>query len=115
MKIHLALLVILFAVLAPAVTGSALPPELIPANVRVAGVDVGGMRPYLARRVVRKKFERPLKLTFQGKVWPISPLVLASSASISRTVDRALRARPGARLHLLVAVQRDWIKTYVDY
>jgi lipoprotein-anchoring transpeptidase ErfK/SrfK len=115
MKIHVALLIIIAAVLGPAVSGSALPPELIPTGVRVAGVDLGGKRPYQARRLVRARYEHPLKITFQGKIWPVSPLLLASSAAISHTVDRALHVAPGARLKLPVAVQHTWIKMYVDY
>jgi len=115
MKFHLTLLAIIAAVLGPAVSGSALPPELVPPDVRIAGVDVSGMRPDLAQAAVRNRFDRPVRFTFEEKTWHVGSSLLTGSAAVRLAVERALRADPGARLKLPVAIQREWVARYVDY
>ena len=105
----------MFAVLAPTVSGSALPPTTLPQDVRIGGVDVSGLRPYMARRAVRARFHKPLRIAFSKKVWIVSPELLTGSAAIASTVERAVHAQPGARLRLPVAVHGEWLRRYVDY
>ena len=115
MKLHITLLAMMAVFLGPAVSGSALPPDLVPPDVRIAGVDVSGLRPDLAEDAVRRRFERPVRFTFEEKTWAAGSTLLAGSAGIKLAVERALRAEPGARLRLPVAVQREWVAKYVDY
>ena len=115
MKIHLVLFVAIAAFLGPAVSGAALPPVLLPDDVRVAGVDVSGMRPDLAKRLIHRRFDRPIRFAYAGQTWRASTWLLAGSAAFNLAVDRALRAEPGTRLKLPVAVQPSWVEHYVDY
>jgi lipoprotein-anchoring transpeptidase ErfK/SrfK len=114
-RYHLVLLVVLAAVLGPAVSGAALPPVLVPEDVRVAGVDVSGMRPDLAHRLLQRRFDRPIRFTYGEKRWQTSTSLLAGAAAFRLAVDRALAAPPGSRLELPVAVQKDWVRHYVDF
>ena len=115
MKIHLTLFAVIAAILGPAVSGSALPPVLVPDDVRVAGVDVGGMRPDLATRLLQRRFDRPIRFAYGERRWSVSTSLLAGAAAFRLAVDRALQAPRGARLKLPVAVQKQWVAGYVDY
>lgn len=115
MKFHLLLLAVIAAAVGPAVSGAALPPVLVPDDVRVGGVDVSGMRPDLARRLIERRFDRPIRFTYGEKRWATSTSLLAGAAAFRLAVDQALRAEPGARLRLPVAVQKDWVRNYVDF
>jgi lipoprotein-anchoring transpeptidase ErfK/SrfK len=114
-KIHLVLLVAIAAVLGPAVSGAALPPVLLPEDVHIAGVDVSGMRPDLAQRLVHRRFDRAIRFSYGEQRWKASTSLLASAAAFRLTVDQALQAGPGARLKLPVAVQKQWVRSYVAY
>jgi hypothetical protein len=113
-KIHVTLLAAIAAVLGPAVSGAALPPVLVPDDVRIAGVDVSGMRPDLARRLLLRRFNRPIRFADGEQRWSVPTSFLAGAAAFRLTVDRAVHAEPGARLRLPVAVQRKWVRNYVD-
>ncbi len=116
MKIHIALLAALFVAIGPTVSGATTPPTLVPPGVRVAGVNIGGMRPYLARRRIRKVFKHQLRVIVKhGVAWKASPYLFASSAGIGATVQHALSTKPGSRLTLPVAVHKEWVRQYVDY
>jgi lipoprotein-anchoring transpeptidase ErfK/SrfK len=115
MKIHIVLFVAIAAVLGPAVSGAALPPVLVPEDIRVSGVDISGMRPDLARRLIHRRFDRPIRFTYAERHWDVSTWVLAGSAAFRDAVDGALQAEPGSRLKLPVTVQPSWVRHYVEY
>jgi lipoprotein-anchoring transpeptidase ErfK/SrfK len=98
----------------PAVSGAALPPVLIGEDVRVSGVDVSGMRPDLAAKLLHRRFDRPIRFAYGENRWNASTSLLAGAAAFRLAVDRALHADQGARLKLPVAVQKDWVRSYVD-
>jgi lipoprotein-anchoring transpeptidase ErfK/SrfK len=83
--------------------------------VRIAGVDVSGMRPDLARRLVHRRFDRAIRFSYSERRWKVSTWLLAGSAAFELAVDRALTSPPGARVRLPVSVERDWVEHYVDY
>jgi hypothetical protein len=114
-KIHVPLFFVIAAVLGPAVSGAALPPVLLPDDVRIAGADVSGMRPDLARRLVHRRFDRPIRFVYGQRHWHASTSLLAGAAAFRLAVERALHAQPGARIKLPVAVQKEWVHRYVDY
>jgi lipoprotein-anchoring transpeptidase ErfK/SrfK len=114
-KIHVPLLAVIATVLGPAVSGAALPPVLLPDDVLIAGANVSGMRPDLARRLVHRRFDRPIRFEYGERQWRVSTSLLAGAAAFRLAVDRALQAEPGARIKLPVAVQKEWVHRYVDY
>ena len=114
MKIHLALFAALAAVLGPAVSGAAIPPILVPEEVSVAGVDVSGMRPDLAQKLLYRRFYRPIRFVYGKRVWAVSTAELTGGASFRMAVDTALRASAGANVQLPVVLQRSLVERYVD-
>jgi lipoprotein-anchoring transpeptidase ErfK/SrfK len=114
LKIHLALFVAIAAVLGPAVSGAATPPVLVPAGVSVAGVDVSGMRPDLAQKLVYKRFNRPIRFVYGRKTWEVPITQLTGGALFRIALDRALDARAGADIQLPVVLEKDVVHAYVD-
>jgi lipoprotein-anchoring transpeptidase ErfK/SrfK len=113
-KIHLALFAVIAAVLGPAVSGAALPPTLVPDDVRVSGVEVSGMRPDLAQQRLYDRFYRPVRFQYRDQQWEISTALLSGGASFRMAVERALSSTPGSRLQLKVVMDRTSIERYVD-
>src|SRR6266536_5654715 len=81
MRIHLALLVVIAAVLGPAVSGAAIPPILVPDGIRIAGVNVSGMRPDLAQKLLYKRFYRPIRFVYGQEQWDVGTSDLSGGAS----------------------------------
>jgi lipoprotein-anchoring transpeptidase ErfK/SrfK len=114
----------LLAVALPADGGVAPPPSsagpsrsaaaLLPARVRVGGVEVGGLTPAKAAAAIRLAFSAPLPLVLDGRRLSVSPYRLGARAYVEGAVARALRSRPGSRVPLVVAVRGALVHAYVD-
>ena len=115
MKIHLALFAVIAAILGPAVSGAATPPTLVPDQVRISGVYVGGMRPDLALKLLYRRFYRPVRFVYGNKRWRISTAQLTGGAGFRLAVERALRAKPGQQVQLPVVLDRRLVVEYVDH
>jgi lipoprotein-anchoring transpeptidase ErfK/SrfK len=113
-KIHLVLFAVIAAILGPAVSGAALPPVLVPADVHISGVDVSGMRPDLAQKLIYRRFYRPVRFVYGNRTWEVSTALLSGGASFRGAVDRAVQSTAGTRLQLRVVMDRDSIDEYVD-
>jgi len=87
----------------------------IPGGVTIGAVDVGGLLPYQAAELVRKRFARPLVLvvTPSRKV-RVAPEALGAKPAVTKSVSRARFSRPGASVPLHVWVSRDRIRGYVE-
>jgi lipoprotein-anchoring transpeptidase ErfK/SrfK len=114
LKIHLVLFAVIAAILGPAVSGAASPPVLVPDDVRVSGIDISGMRPDLAQKLLFQRFYRPVRFVYGDRTWEVSTAYLSGGASFRGAVERALQSTSGSRLQLRVLVSRDTIAEYVD-
>ncbi|MBD0330170.1 MAG: L,D-transpeptidase/peptidoglycan binding protein, partial [Thermoleophilia bacterium] len=88
-------------------------PRTIAAGVTVGGVAVGGKTRAQALAAVRASFGKPVVLRFGRHTFRRRPGRLGATAPIVRSVDRALAARPGARVALAVNVDARAIGRYV--
>ena len=79
------------------------PARTLPAGVRVAGVQVGGLLPAEAVAAVQEAFRRPLPVVIDRSKLLLDPSTIASAYS-STAVARARIAEPGASVQLVVAV-----------
>jgi lipoprotein-anchoring transpeptidase ErfK/SrfK len=99
----------------PTGTGPTPPPapRVMAPGVVVGGVEVGGMTAEAALSVVRTSFFAPLVITYGQRVFRPTPGRLGATAPIRSTVNRALSARPGARVKLPVRVPQAPVRRYV--
>ena len=88
-------------------------PVTLRPGVRVAGIDVGGLEPREAVRVVRAAFDKPLVLVHRRARVSVSPRAVGGVAYVARAVDRARRAPAGTNVRLGVAVRRARTRSYV--
>ena len=96
--------------MAPAAERPAVP---IAPGVTVAGVDVGGMTSEPARRLLTRRFERPLKFRFGNERWSVEAERF-SGAGVDEAVSEALRAAPRGDVQLRVRVRARGVERYVD-
>ncbi len=115
MKIHLVLFVAIAAILGPAVSGAALPPVLVPDDVRVSGINVSGMRPDLAQKLLYRRFYRPIRFAYGSEHWEISAGQLTGGAAFRLAVNRALQTKGGSKLQLPIRLDRRLVQDYVDH
>ncbi len=86
---------------------------IIADDVRVGGIDVGGLIGPHAEARIERQVARPIRL-FQGdETWSVSPRRLGATASIDEAVRRSLDARPGANVALRVDVRKRAVLRYV--
>jgi len=85
----------------------------VPSGVRIAGVRVGGLAPGAAAAAVRTAFAKPLPLVVNGTKVELHPSKLAT-AYIQPAVGRALSARPGANVKLVVTVHGTALRATAD-
>ncbi|MGI8606075.1 MAG: L,D-transpeptidase [Gaiellaceae bacterium] len=90
------------------------PPPTIAAGVVVAGVDLSGMTREAAFGAVQAAFAQPLSFHFRKKVWRITPRELYAKAFVGQAITAALAAQPGAKVPLVVRINRWRIRTYVS-
>ena len=79
----------------------------------VYGVDLSGMTRETAIAAVEAEFARPLSFHFRTSTWRITPRELWAKAYVGDAVTAALSAQPGARVPLVISVNRWRIRRYV--
>jgi hypothetical protein len=89
------------------------PPLVVPENVTVSGVMIGGLTAEEATAALQGFFRRPLVLAFRGQRREPTPWRLGARANIATVVTRALAAAPGEALTLSVRFDRDDLRAYV--
>ena len=89
------------------------PPPVIPDNVTVSGVLVGGLTPDEATAALRAFFTRPLTLTFKAHSREVLPRNLGAWVNVRGTVSRALLAAPGEALTLNVSIRAYRLRRFV--
>ena len=110
---RLAISVLVVAALAPALSGDAAPPVLIPDGVTLAGVPVGGMSNEQAQAAVAPVFARPVRLVYGNTRWRLAPARFGAKVAIARGVAEALNAEPGAAVGLTPDVDRTAVRRFV--
>jgi lipoprotein-anchoring transpeptidase ErfK/SrfK len=110
---RLALSVVVVAVLAPALSGDAAPPALIPQGVTLAGVSVGGMSNEEAQAALRPAFARPVQLVYGPRSWRIVPARFGAKVGVAQGVATAMRAPAGAAVELTPSVDSQAVRGFV--
>jgi lipoprotein-anchoring transpeptidase ErfK/SrfK len=108
---------LLALVLAAVACGAAAPSAqrggFVPSGVRVGGLRVGGMAAEQARTAIRWSYNRPLRFTFYGRHWRVRPATVGADIDVSRTLSRALDAKPNQHLAPVVNVDERQVARYV--
>jgi lipoprotein-anchoring transpeptidase ErfK/SrfK len=81
--------------------------------VSVGGVYVGGLSRDAAVEVVRAAFAAPLVLLVHDQRVKVSPTTLGAHAYVTPAIARALAARPGSSVKLVVSIQGAAVRSYV--
>jgi L,D-transpeptidase catalytic domain len=89
------------------------PPPIVPENVTVSGVTIGGLTGDEARLALRAFFKRPLVLAFPGQRREAGPGALGATVDVPAAVAAALAAAPGESLELPVRFSRPELRRYV--
>jgi lipoprotein-anchoring transpeptidase ErfK/SrfK len=97
----------------PAERAPSRPRAVIAHGVTIEGVAVGGLTRSEATVTVETAFEEPLSFTFGKRRWQATPEGLGARAYIEGAVRRALVARPGSALRLVVKVSGAQVRRYV--
>jgi lipoprotein-anchoring transpeptidase ErfK/SrfK len=85
---------------------------VVPPNVQIGGVSVGGLTRADAAAAVEKAFHRPLPVVVDGAVLKLDPSSVAS-AYVSTAVARARVATPGSNVDLVVSVRGPDLRAWV--
>ena len=110
-KLALSLLVAVgFGTAVPA-AGVSLP--VVPRDVELGNVPVGGLISVQARDRLERLYGRRIELFYRDRTWSVAPARLGANAAIDEAVDRALRARPGSRLPLDVELRRGVLRRFL--
>ena len=109
---------VVLSLLAAASFGAAVPAAgeslpVVPRDVQVGGVDVGGLISIQARAKIQRTYGEPVRLFLGDDSWAVRPGRLGAKASLDDAVERALRARPGTELRLDVQVRRPAVERFV--
>jgi lipoprotein-anchoring transpeptidase ErfK/SrfK len=105
--------VLVVAALAPVLRGDAAPPVLIPQDVTLAGIPVGGMSNEQAQAAVRPAFARPVRLVYGDTRWRLRPAQFGLRVVVREGVVRALVAQPGEAVPLLPKVDVLAVRRFV--
>jgi lipoprotein-anchoring transpeptidase ErfK/SrfK len=89
-------------------------PARIAAGVTISGIHVGGLTYGPAYSAVAVDFRAPLTLTLGDRTLTVSPWKLGVKPFIGPAVSRALHARIGTAVKVVVDVQRAQVAHYVD-
>jgi lipoprotein-anchoring transpeptidase ErfK/SrfK len=110
-KIVLAVLVAVgFGTAVPA-AGVSLP--VVPRDVQVGGVEVGGLISVQAEQKVAKRFSTPVRIFSGQRTWRVYPGRLGARTDVKSAVARAVNAKPGADIPLEISVNNRAVKRYV--
>jgi lipoprotein-anchoring transpeptidase ErfK/SrfK len=85
----------------------------IASGVTIAGIHVGGLAYGAAYSAVSVEFRSPLALQLGPKTITVSPWKLGARPFIGPAVKRALNAKPGTAVKMVVDVQRAAVQSYV--
>ncbi|HYM64014.1 MAG TPA: L,D-transpeptidase family protein [Gaiellaceae bacterium] len=96
-----------------AVPAAGVPLPQIPRGVTVGGVAVGGLTFEPARAKVEARFDEPIRVFHNDKVWHASPASLGANATIQDAIVRAVDAKRGQRIKLRVDVDRAAVRRFV--
>jgi lipoprotein-anchoring transpeptidase ErfK/SrfK len=86
---------------------------VLPAGVRIAKTEVGGMTPAQATGLVQAAFDEALVLSYGRKLILVAPRRLGAAARVKLAVDQARRAAPGAQIPLFVTLRKGGVARYV--
>jgi lipoprotein-anchoring transpeptidase ErfK/SrfK len=86
----------------------------IAAGVTIAGIHVGGLTYGPAYSALSVLFRSPVTLLLGDKTITVSPWKLGAKPYISPAVKRALLAKPGTAVKMVVDVKRQAVQDYVD-
>jgi len=113
--IHKVLLTLLvaasFGAAVPA-AGESLP--VVPRDIRVGGVEVGGLISVQARQKLQRRFAAPVELYFADDAWRVAPGRLGASAAIGDAVAKALESKPGSAVPLRITVRQRAVRRFVQ-
>jgi lipoprotein-anchoring transpeptidase ErfK/SrfK len=88
-------------------------PATIPAGVRVAGIDVGGLTADAATSVLTTAYEAPLTFKVSRRIVHAEPAELGATAYVALAVQQALAAAPDTELPLTVRVAGKKVRAFV--
>jgi hypothetical protein len=89
------------------------PPKRIAPWVKVEGVKVGGLNPYMAYRRVTTAYERPVRFALGQERWARTPASLGAVVDFDGAISQALDARAGETVSLGVRLDPKRIHDYV--
>jgi lipoprotein-anchoring transpeptidase ErfK/SrfK len=89
------------------------PPKRIAPWVRIEGVKVGGVNPYIAYRRVTAAYNKPLRFALGKERWARSPTSLGAVANVDGAIEQALDARAGETVSIGVRVDPKVVHRYV--
>lgn len=87
----------------------------IPPGVTVGGVAIGGLTFEPARAKVEARFDEPIRVFHNDKVWHASPALLGANATIQDAIARAVHARRGQEIQLRVDVDRAAVRRFAAW
>jgi hypothetical protein len=89
------------------------PPKKIAPWVRIEGVKVGGVNPYIAYRRVTAAYNKPLRFALGAERWARTPVSLGAVPDIDGAIEQALEARAGETVSIGVRVDPKVVNRYV--
>jgi lipoprotein-anchoring transpeptidase ErfK/SrfK len=89
------------------------PPPVVPENVTVAGVPIGGLTRDEAKAVLKAFFARPVVFAFRGQRREAAPWHVGARTDVGAAVAAALVAAPGDALGLPVRFDRTYLRSFV--
>ena len=95
-----------------AVPAAGVPLPQIPHGVTVGGVTVGGLTFEPARAKVEARFDEPIRVFHNDKIWHASPATLGASTTIQDAIVRAVHAKRGQKIQLRVQVDRAAVRRF---
>jgi len=89
------------------------PPKRIAPWVKIEGVKVGGLNPYIAYRRVTKAYDRPVRFANGQERWARAPAALGAVVDMDGAIAQALDAKAGETVSLGVRLDPKRIHAYV--
>jgi lipoprotein-anchoring transpeptidase ErfK/SrfK len=102
--------IVAFGFAAPA-GGHSLP--VVPEDVTIGGVGVGGLIAVRAQQRVESVYGAPVRLRYRSTLWRVSPTRFGASAALEDAVTSSLDAKPGTEIPLAVTVKKKAVRAYV--
>ena len=96
-----------------AVPAAGVPLPQIPRGVTVGGITVGGLTFEPARAKVEARFDEPIRVFHNDKIWHAAPATLGANATIQDAIVRAIHAKRRQKIQLRVEVDRPAVRRFV--